>query len=52
MQMYDLDIKDSRLYDYLAEKNEQESTEDTYSDFYDEAMDFAMEMERDLYDRD
>lgn len=47
--LYELDIKDSRLYDYLAEKNEQESTEDTYSDFYDE--DWQMERERD-YDRD
>lgn len=43
-------ISDSRLYDYLAEKNEQESTEDAYRDFYDE--DFAMELEADLHDRD
>lgn len=48
--MYDIDIQDSRLFDFLAEKNEQESTEDAYSDFFDE--DWQMEMERDLYDRD
>ena len=46
---FDLDIKDSRLYDYLAEKGEQEEPDET---FYDEAMDFAMESERDMYDRD
>lgn len=38
--MYD-DIPDSRLFDFLAEKNEQESTEDAYSTFYDE--DWQME---------
>ena len=38
---YDLDIKDERLYDFLAEKDEQESTEDAYSTFYDE--DWQME---------
>lgn len=43
------EIKDSRLFDYLAEKAEQTEPDET---FYDEAMDFAMEMERDLYDRD
>lgn len=43
------DIKDSRLYDYLAEKNEQEATEDAYRDFFDE--DWQMERERD-YERD
>lgn len=48
--MFDIDIKDSRLYDYLAEKNEQESTEEEYETFfYDE--DWQMERERD-YDRD
>ena len=47
--MYDFDIKDERLYDYLAEKNEQESTEYAYRDFFDE--DWQMERERD-YDRD
>jgi hypothetical protein len=37
MQMlYDLDISDSRLYDYLAEQNEQESDEEEYRTFYDE----------------
>jgi hypothetical protein len=46
MQMFD--IKDERLFDYLAERNEQESTEDAYRDFYDE--DWQMERERD-YDR-
>jgi hypothetical protein len=43
------EIKDSRLYDFLAEKAEQDEPDET---FYDEAMDFAMEMERDMYDRD
>ena len=50
--MNNFDIKDSRLYDYLAEKNEQESTEEEYETFYDEEMDFAMELEADLHDRD
>jgi hypothetical protein len=50
--MNNFDISDSRLYDYLAEKNEQESTEEKYKTFFDEEMDFAMELERDLYDRD
>lgn len=36
-----VDIKDSRLFDYLAEKNEQESTEEEYETFYDE--DWQME---------
>ena len=49
--MNNFDIKDSRLYDYLAEKNEQESTEEKYKTFFDEAMDWQMERERD-YDRD
>ena len=47
--MNNFDISDSRLYDYLAEKAEQTEPED---DFYDEAMDFAMELEADLHDRD
>lgn len=47
--MFDLDIKDSRLYDFLAEKAEQDEPNET---FYDEAMDFAMELERDMYDRE
>jgi hypothetical protein len=47
--MNNIDITDSRLFDFLAERNEQESTEDAYSDFYDE--DWEMERERD-YDRD
>ena len=42
--MYDLDIKDSRLYDYLAEKNEQESDEEEYGTFYDE--DWAEDVEQ------
>jgi hypothetical protein len=49
MQMFDLDIKDSRLYDFLAEKAEQTEPDET---FFDEEMDFAMELERDLHDRD
>lgn len=48
--MNNFDIKDSRLYDYLAEKNEQESTEEEYETFYDE--DWQMELEADLHDRD
>jgi hypothetical protein len=43
------EIKDSGRYDFLAEKAEQDDPDET---FYDEAMDFAMEMERDMYDRD
>ncbi len=43
------EIKDSRLYDFLAEKAEQTEPDET---FFDEAMDFAMEMERDLHERD
>jgi hypothetical protein len=46
---FDLDISDRRLYDYLAEKAEQTEPDET---FFDEAMDFAMELERDMYDRD
>ena len=38
---FDIDIKDSRLYDYLAEKNEQEADEEEYREFYDE--DWEME---------
>ena len=29
--LYDLDIKDERWFDYLAEKNEQEADEEEYS---------------------
>jgi hypothetical protein len=29
--LYELDIQDSRLYDYLAEKAEQEADEEEYS---------------------
>lgn len=47
--MNNIDITDERLYDYLAEKNEQESTEDAYRAFYD---DWEMELEADLHDRD
>ena len=47
--MKNIDITDKRLYDFLAEKNEQTEPDE---DFYDEAMDFAMELEADLYDRD
>jgi hypothetical protein len=47
--MNNIDITDERLYQYLAEKAEQTEPDE---EFYDEAMDFAMEMERDLYDRD
>jgi hypothetical protein len=50
MQMlYDIDITDERLYQYLAEKAEQTEPDE---EFYDEAMDFAMELEADLHDRD
>ena len=48
--MNNFDISDRRLFDYLAEKNEQEATEDAYRDFFDE--DWQMELEADLYDRD
>jgi hypothetical protein len=48
--MNNFDISDERLFDYLAERNEQESTEDAYRDFYDE--DWQMELEADLHDRD
>ena len=47
--MNNFDIKDSRLYDYLAEKAEQTEPDET---FFDEEMDFAMELEADLHDRD
>ena len=50
--MFDIDIKDSRLYDFLAERNEQESTEEEYNAFFDEEMDWQMEREADLHDRD
>jgi hypothetical protein len=43
------EIKDERLYQYLAEKAEQTEPDET---FFDEEMDFAMELERDMYDRD
>jgi hypothetical protein len=41
LMIFELDISDSRLYDYLAEKNEQESDEEQYADFFDE--DWQME---------
>jgi len=47
--MNNFDISDSRLYDYLAEKAEQTEPDET---FFDEEMDFAMELEADLHDRD
>jgi hypothetical protein len=47
--LFDIDIRDERLYDYLAEKAEQDEPDET---FYDEEMDFAMELEADLHDRD
>jgi hypothetical protein len=47
--MNNIDITDERLYQYLAEKAEQTEPDET---FFDEAMDFAMELEADLYDRD
>lgn len=47
--LYDLDIKDERLYHFLAEKAEQTEPDET---FFDEEMDFAMELEADLHDRD
>lgn len=31
--LYDLDIQDSRLFDYLAERTEQEATEEEYRTF-------------------
>jgi hypothetical protein len=39
--LYDIDIKDERWFDYLAEKNEQEADEEEYGEFYDE--DWEME---------
>jgi hypothetical protein len=39
--MNNFDISDERLFDYLAERNEQEATEEEYSTFYDE--DWEME---------
>lgn len=47
--MNNIDITDERLYDFLAEKSEQDEPDEA---FYDEAIDFAMEMERDMHDRD
>jgi hypothetical protein len=47
--MNNFDISDERLFDYLAERNEQEATEEEYETFFDE--DWQMERERD-YDRD
>ena len=47
--MNNIDITDERLYQYLTEKAEQTEQDE---EFYDEAMDFAMELERDMYDRD
>lgn len=38
---YDLDIPDSRLFDFLAEKAEQEADKKEYGEFYDE--DWQME---------
>lgn len=38
---FDLDISDSRLFDYLAEKAEQEADEQEFGEFYDE--DWQME---------
>jgi hypothetical protein len=49
--MNNIDITGSRLFDYLAERNEQEATEEEYKTFFDEEMDWQMERERD-YDRD
>lgn len=46
MQMYDLDISDERLYDFLAEKNEQEVDEEEYSIFYDVDSAWKEEIER------
>ena len=34
--MNNIDITDSRLFDFLAERNEQESTEEEYETFFDE----------------
>jgi hypothetical protein len=47
--MNNIDITDERLYQYLAKKAEQTEPDET---FFDEEMDFAMELERDLHDRD
>jgi hypothetical protein len=47
--MNNIDITDERLYQYLAEKAEQTEPDET---FFDEEMDFAMKLERDLHDRD
>lgn len=44
------EIKDNRLFDYLAEKTAKYDKPD--ETFYDEEMDWQMERERDLYDRD
>jgi hypothetical protein len=43
------DISDRRWYEYLAEKNEQESTEEEYKAFYDEYWDWKMDDERERY---
>ena len=44
--LYDLDITDRRLYDYLAEQNEQEADEEEYSEFYDVDSAWKEEVER------
>lgn len=45
--MKNIDITDKRLYDFLAEKNEQESTEEEYGDFYDDWAEEDIERWRD-----
>jgi len=44
--LYDLDIKDERWFDYLAEKNEQEADEEEYIEFYDVDSAWKEEVER------
>lgn len=44
--LYELDIKDERLYDFLAEKAEQESDEEEYSTFFDVDSAWEDEVER------
>ncbi len=43
---FDLDIKDSRLYDFLAEQNEQETDEEEYGEFYDVDSAWKEDIER------
>ncbi len=44
--MNNIDITDERLYDYLAEKNEQEADEEEYNTFYDVDSAWKEDIER------